>query len=101
MPIGLTISYGTAAGITEGKVIPELVESFDRVKAIFEHLHGAVQTERHAIQAKRSDFQSDMSSVYEMRTAARVTKVFVELDDKLKEEMIQGAKKLIALCDKY
>lgn len=100
-PFGLIISYSTAAGVLEGKLIPEMKHKFEEVKRSFEKMQDLVSRADKDITAAKKTLQDEIKIIGDMKVETETTRTYVELDDLLIETLKNSAWKLIEQCDNY
>jgi hemolysin E len=100
-PFGLVISYSIAAGVVEGKLIPEMKAKFEEVKAFFEHIQQIVsQTDKDITDAKVK-LAEEIRVIGDVKTDTETTELYVEYDDLMLNLLKKSARDLIDKCQMY
>ena len=100
-PFGLIISYSIAAGVLEGKLIPELKNKLASVKSFFESLQEKVTTASGDIDKTKAELKAEISVIGDMKTQTEATKLYVEYDDMMLTFLKEAAGELIIQCNDY
>jgi hemolysin E len=100
-PFGLIISYAVAAGIVEGKLIPELEQKFGEVKTYFQNLKDTVTQAGTDIEDAKTKLQTEISAIGEMLIKTNTTSLYVTFDDLMVSLLKHEAQILIDLCNEY
>jgi hemolysin E len=101
-PIGLMISYSIAAGVVEGKLIPELESKLKGVKERFSKLQTTVTDTVSEIATSKTKLVKEVSVISTIRTQVETVKVFVDINEEaLYDELKSDVQKLINLCTNY
>lgn len=98
-PIGLAI----AAGIIEGKLIPELKARLGKIKEFYENLNDLVDESDTNIRESKVKIKGEIKVIGKLMVQAEATKTYAELDitPELKDIVIEAAQTLISKCNKY
>lgn len=97
-PFGLAIAYSIAAGVAEGKLIPELKKKLKGVQDTFNKLHQIIKTANKNIDNTKTKLQNEIKSIGELKSQTETTKVLVGIG---KEVLEESANKLIKSCKDY
>ncbi|MDQ0015596.1 hemolysin E [Variovorax boronicumulans] len=100
-PFGLVISYSIAAGVLEGKLIPELKKKLQSVKDFFQTLRTQVTSSHTDIDAAKKEIKEEIARIGELKTETETTKVLVDIGPALKDEIKKAAGKLLVQCQAY
>lgn len=102
-PFGLIISYSIAAGVVEGKLIPELVKKLNEVKNFFLSLRNKVNNANKEIGDVKIQLNEEVKSLGELQSQVAATKVMVDLSKEaaLKQMVVESASSLINSCNTY
>ena len=100
-PFGLLISYGIAAGVVEGKLIPELKNKFEQIKTTFKKIKDTVSQAETDITAAKGKLQEEIRIIGEMKIKTEETQLYVQLDDTLLKLLKESARNLISKCEIY
>lgn len=102
-PFGLIIAYSIAAGVVEGKLIPELKERMVSVKAFFERIQADITKTQTDIAGAKVNLRNEAVSLGELKSQIETTQIFLEIDtdNVLKAEVTEAAMKLSNSCIQY
>jgi len=96
-PFGLIISYSIAAGVVEGKLIPELKS----VQSFFTTLSNTVKQANKDIDAAKLKLTTEIAAIGEIKTETETTRFYVDYDDLMLSLLKEAAKKMINTCNEY
>ncbi|MCC2615188.1 hemolysin E [Aestuariibacter halophilus] len=100
-PFGLIISYSIAAGVVEGKLIPELQKQLKSVQGFFTDITALVKTADQQISDAKSKLKEEVQVIGDMKASTETTQFFVEYDDLMLKQLKGAASKLIQQCQDY
>lgn len=102
-PFGLIISYSIAAGVVEGKLIPELVKKLNEVKNFFLSLRNKVNNANKEIGDVKIQLNEEVNSLGELQSQVAATKLMVDFSKEaaLKQMVVESASSLINSCNTY
>lgn len=100
-PFGLIISYSIAAGVVEGKLIPELTQRLNEVKASFDCLYHDITKADEDITSAKDKLQEEIKIIGEMKVETKKTNFWLNNSDYLIEPLKRSANKLIDQCKAY
>ena len=80
-PFGLTISYSIAAGVVEGKLIPELKNKLKSVQSFFTTLSNTVKQANKDIDAAKLKLTTEIAAIGVIKTETETTRFYVDYDD--------------------
>ncbi|KAJ6633170.1 Hemolysin E [Pseudolycoriella hygida] len=102
-PFGAIISYSIAAGIVEGKLIPELQAKMQEVKGFFEKLQGTIEQTNVDIDSTKGKLKDEVKSIGVLKVQTEETKQLIPLDylDELRDTILESVNNLIKECDAY
>lgn len=102
-PFGLIIAYSIAAGVVEGKLIPELKAKLSKVKDFFVRIRGEIESTQSQISEAKLSLQSEATALGELKEEIETAQIFIEsnTDNALKDEVIDAANKLVESCISY
>ena len=100
-PFGLIISYSIAAGVLEGKLIPELKKKLQSVKDFFQKLRTQVASSHTDIETAKKEIKEEVARIGKLKIETETTKVFVDIGPALKIEIREAASKLLLQCQAY
>jgi hemolysin E len=101
-PFGLVIAYSIAAGVVEGKLIPELNAKLAGIKKYFEDLKKTIQGSQTDITSTKAKLQEESDTIRKLQTSAKVTKTVVELLPlALKKQILEKVNALMKSCNDY
>ncbi|ELW1293274.1 hemolysin HlyE [Salmonella enterica] len=99
--IGLIISYSIAAGVIEGKLIPELNNRLKAVQNFFTSLSATVKQANKDIDAAKLKLATEIAAIGEIKTETETTRFYVDYDDLMLSLLKGAAKKMINTCNEY
>ncbi|MBE1007517.1 hemolysin HlyE [Escherichia coli] len=79
-PFGLIISYSIAAGVVEGKLIPELKNKLKSVQNFFTTLSNTVKQANKDIDAAKLKLTTEIAAIGEIKTETETTRFYVDYD---------------------
>lgn len=96
-PIGLAI----AAGVLEGKMVPELRARLRKVEEFYDNLDKTVNTAFSNIDEAKGELKNEIQTIGELKVRTEETNTYVSIDEtpELRDIAIQSAKDLIATCN--
>ena len=100
-PFGLIISYSIAAGVVEGKLIPELKNKLKSVQSFFTTLSNTVKQANKDIDAAKLKLTTEIAAIGEIKTETETTRFYVDYDDLMLSLLKEAAKKMINTCNEY
>lgn len=102
-PFGALISYSIAAGVVEGKLIPELMKKFAEVKAFFDKLHGIIDKTNVDIDSTKIKLKEEVKNIGVLKVQTEETKALIPLDDldALRDTILESVNNLIFQCNEY
>lgn len=102
-PFGVIISYSIAAGVVEGKLIPELTNRFEEVKKFFLHLQALIDKTNVDIDSTKIKLENEIRAIGDLKVQTQDTKLLVPMDhlDELRDTVLQSVNNLIAQCNEY
>ncbi len=92
-PFGLIISYSIAAGVVEGKLIPELKNKLKSVQNFFTTLSNTVKQANKDIDAAKLKLTTEIAAIGEIKTETETTRFYVDYDDLMLSLLKEAAKK--------
>ena len=92
-PFGLIISYSIAAGVVEGKLIPELKNKLKSVQNFFTTLSNTVKQANKDIDAAKLKLTTEIVAIGEIKTETEATRFYVDYDDLMLSLLKEAAKK--------
>lgn len=100
---GLIISYGTAAGIVENQLIPELNAKMESIKSFYVDLKQTIEKSNVDIDTTKTQLQTEIQTIGDLKVETENTQATISLDefDALRDEIINAATKLINHCNDY
>lgn len=93
-PFGLIISYSIAAGVVEGKLIPELKNKLKSVQSFFTTLSNTVKQANKDIDAAKLKLTTEIAAIGEIKTETETTRFYVDYDDLMLSLLKEAAKKM-------
>ena len=93
-PFGLIISYSIAAGVVEGKLIPELKNKLKSVQSFFKQANKDID-------AAKLKLTTEIAAIGEIKTETETTRFYVDYDDLMLSLLKEAAKKMINTCNEY
>ncbi|WP_115443409.1 hemolysin HlyE, partial [Escherichia coli] len=100
-PFGLIISYSIAAGVVEGKLIPELKNKLKSVQSFFTTLSNTVKQANKDIDAAKLKLTTEIAAIGEIKTETETTRFYVDYDDLMLSLLKEAANKMINTCNEY
>lgn len=102
-PFGLIISYSIAAGVLEGKLIPELKNKLESVKQFFLSMREKIGNSSNEVTNTKESLKKEMKSLGELKVQVSATRVVVDFSTMagMKGVIVDSANKLVAACDSY
>ncbi|KAJ6642562.1 Hemolysin E [Pseudolycoriella hygida] len=102
-PFGLIISYAVAAGVVEGKLIPELEKRLDEVKSFFVKLHKTIDETNVNIDSTKTKLKNEIANIGELKVKTEETKELIPFDelDALRDNILESVNNLIKQCEAY
>lgn len=102
-PFGAMISYSIAAGVVEGKLIPELVEKFAATKDYFDKLRVTIDKTNGDIDTTKVKLRDEFKQIGVLKGQTEETKTLVSLDDMdhLRDVILDSVNNLILQCNEY
>ncbi|ECO0662441.1 hemolysin E [Salmonella enterica subsp. enterica serovar Give] len=92
---------GTAAGVIEGKLIPELNNRLKAVQNFFTSLSATVKQANKDIDAAKLKLATEIAAIGEIKTETETTRFYVDYDDLMLSLLKGAAKKMINTCNEY
>lgn len=98
-PLGLAI----AAGVLEGKLIPEIKAKIKNVEHFYGDIDKIVAAASVGIDQTKENLKRELQTIGDLKVTAKETSTFVSLDyiAELRDTIVQSAKTLIAKCYEY
>lgn len=98
-PFGLII----AAGIVEGKLIPELNDKLNRTKNYFDHLKSLIEQSDRDIDSTKGKLRNEVQNIGDMKVKTEATKTLISIDDldALRDNVLASVNDLIDQCGTY
>lgn len=102
-PFGLIISYSIAAGVVEGKLIPELMAKLKEVENFFNTLKATIDKTNTDIDSTKEKLHQEVKNIGVLKTQTEETKTLIGQDelDALKDFILDSVNALIAQCAEY
>ena len=100
-PFGLIISYSIAAGVVEGKLIPELKNKLKSALSFFTTLSNTVKQANKDIDAAKLKLTTEIAAIGVIKTETETTRFYVDYDDLMLSLLKEAAKKMINTCNEY
>lgn len=100
-PFGAAISYGIAAGVAEGDLIPKLKEQLAKVKKRFQSTKTLIDTTIDAINDAKAKLEEQITILGDMKADVQETALWVSLDDVLLDLLKESANRLIEKCNNF
>ncbi|KFC10041.1 hemolysin E [Trabulsiella guamensis ATCC 49490] len=100
-PFGLIVSYSIAAGIVEGKLIPELKKKLKSVQDFFVSLSKKVKQANTDIDSAKQKLMTEITTIGELKTETETTRFYVDYDDLMLSLLKDAAHKMISTCNEY
>ena len=98
---GLIISYSIAAGVLEGKLIPELTKKLKSVQAFFTNIKNEVTKANQDINTTKAKLAEEISVIGDMKITTETTQFYVKYDDLMLSLLKDSANSLILQCNDY
>ena len=99
-PFGLIVSEGIAAGVVEGKLIPELLAKFKEVQKHFDEVKELVSKANKDINETKTKLQNEIEIIGDIRVKTEETSLYIKINS-LRERLRKSATNLITLCQMY
>lgn len=98
-PFGLII----AAGVVEGKLVPDLKRKMGEIQKFYDELLATVSQSFTDIDETKAKLKEEIRVIGDLKTQAEETKTFIELDNtpELKETIVDSVNNLIQKCKDY
>lgn len=90
-----------AAGVVEGKLIPELKNKLKSVQNFFTTLSNTVKQANKDIDAAKLKLTTEIVAIGEIKTETETTRFYVDYDDLMLSLLKEAAKKMINTCNEY
>lgn len=102
-PFGLIIAYAIAAGVVEGKLIPELKNKFVSIEGFFRDMRSMIVGTQDNIAKTKNQLEEEMFVLTDLRSEITKTKTIIEVDKygKLKDKILARTEALSAKCAEY
>lgn len=100
-PFGLIVSYSIAAGVVEGKLIPELKKKLKSVQDFFVNLSKTVKQANTDIDSAKQKLITEIKAIGELKTETETTRFYVDYDDLMLSLLKDAARKMISSCNEY
>lgn len=100
-PFGLMLSYSIAAGVVEGKLIPELDEKLESVKNFHLQLRTQLYKANRDVDQTKLQLRKEIEIISALKIETEITKEYVHIGDVVRDRIIQEANKLIQQCKEY
>jgi hemolysin E len=104
-PIGLAISYSIAAGVVEGKLIPELEKAFEETKTYFQNLTTDLEDTLKKIEEAKANIVAEIKVIGKISSQIDTTTTFAEIwaasPVALFAPLKQQTQTLIDMCNQY
>ncbi|BEU96639.1 hemolysin HlyE [Acidovorax sp. DW039] len=102
-PFGLIIAYAVAAGVVEGKLIPELTKKFLSIKQFFITMKGLIVGTQDNIARTKNQLEEEMFVLTGLRAEVAKTKIILEIDQNnmLKDQILIRTQALSEKCMNY
>ena len=98
---GIKKLYSVAAGVVEGKLIPELKNKLKSVQNFFTTLSNTVKQANKDIDAAKLKLTTEIAAIGEIKTETETTRFYVDYDDLMLSLLKEAAKKMINTCNEY
>lgn len=102
-PFGL-FGLAIAAGVTEGKIIPELIKKMESIKQWYEGLTVTIKNSLVNIDDVKVKFQTEIRDIGNLKTNTEATQIYVEAeggDGAMMEIIKESVDELIKNCNEY
>ncbi|MDH4418952.1 MAG: hemolysin E [Acidovorax sp.] len=102
-PFGLIIAYAIAAGVVEGKLIPELRKKFVSIEGFFKDIRAMIVGAQDNIATTKNQLEQEMFVLTDLRSEITKTKTIIEVDKhgKLKDKILARTESLSKKCSEY
>ena len=100
-PFGLVISYSVAAGVLEGKLIPELKAKLKSVQEFYENLTKTLSEAAKDLNDGKDKLKNEISNLGKLKVVTETTRFYVDYDDLIIDMLKDSAQKLIDNCHLY
>ena len=100
-PFGLIFSYGTAAGVVEGELIPKLRAHLDNVNRRFQETKDLVDKADKDITTAKGKLQEEIKTIGDIKIATENTNLYISLKTPMVNKLKESAGKLIENCKAY
>ncbi len=100
-PLGLAVSYGIAAGVVEGELVPKLMKQLAEVQATFNALTVLVESAQKNIVEAKEKIANEIRIIGNMKSKTEETELWVEFDDLMLKQLKESAGSLINSCNEY
>lgn len=98
---GIKKLYSVAAGVVEGKLIPELKNKLKSVQSFFTTLSNTVKQANKDIDTAKLKLTTEIAAIGEIKTETETTRFYVDYDDLMLSLLKEAAKKMINTCNEY
>lgn len=97
------IGWAIAAGIIEGKLIPELMARLRKIEDFYQKLNDLVDRSFTNIRESKDKIKDEIRVIGDLKVQTEETKTYGEIDytPELKEIVIEAAQNLIKKCNEY
>lgn len=97
------IGVGIAAGVIEGKLIPEMLEKMGKIEKFYENLNEKMVKAFHDIDSTKKILKEEIHHIGLLKVKCKNTNSFVSLDgaSELRDMVIKSVEDLIANCEEY
>jgi hemolysin E len=100
-PFGLAIAYGIAAGVVEGKLIPELKAKCEEVQNAYNLLKTTIEKATRDITDVKQKLQKEIMTIGDMKVQTQETNLWVSMNGLMIKQLQDSANKLITMCQAY
>ncbi|HCD6881516.1 TPA: hemolysin E, partial [Escherichia coli] len=90
-----------AAGVVEGKLIPELKNKLKSVQSFFTTLSNTVKQANKDIDAAKLKLTTEIAAIGEIKTETETARFYVDYDDLMLSLLKEAAQKMINTCNEY
>lgn len=92
-----------AAGVLEGKLVPELKEKMESIKQFYDGLKTKIGTASTQIDIIKTTLKTEIMKIGDIKIQTENTKAYVNVDDipKMKDDVIKAVQKLMESCTEY
>ncbi|AVF98792.1 TPA: hemolysin E [Escherichia coli] len=98
---GIKKRCSIAAGVVEGKLIPELKNKLKSAQSFFTTLSNTVKQANKDIDAAKLKLTTEIAAIGEIKTETETTRFYVYYDDLMLSLLKEAAKKIINTCNEY